>query len=396
VAGGSLYFTTSVTTQLLRVDINGLLYWPGGVAPISSFSQALPLGNLLYFMGNDGVHGIELMKTDGTAAGTTVVKDFTPGNASSSLEQLTRVGSLIYFVQENDLWKTDGTDAGTVKVFTRNTEDFPFSKLTGVGDTLYFAAGTKENGQELWKSDGTTAGTMMVKDIYPGSKKSAAPEKMIPVGTHLYFTANDGVNGISLWKSDGTTGGTVRLTGPSPERIYFDGKQRIYCSAYGFDGSGWELYKYDVPASELPLGARESWRTAYFGNAANNGEGADAEDPDHDGLTNLMEFALGTNPKLGNAELAIGPPFGGGKPVLVPSANAVVPHVLFSRRSGLGAAGITAVPQFSSTLSGWQDAAGVPQVLASEDGVDLLSMDVPEELRASGKVFFRMKVEASE
>ncbi len=83
----------------------------------------------------------------------------------------------------------------------------------------------------------------MVKDIYPGSKKSAAPEKMIPVGTHLYFTANDGVNGISLWKSDGTTGGTVRLTGPSPERIYFDGKQRIYCSAYGFDGSGWELYK---------------------------------------------------------------------------------------------------------------------------------------------------------
>ncbi len=73
------------------------------------------------------------MKTDGTAAGTTVVKDFTPGNASSSLEQLTRVGSLIYFVQENDLWKTDGTDAGTVKVFTRNTEDFPFSKLTGVG-----------------------------------------------------------------------------------------------------------------------------------------------------------------------------------------------------------------------------------------------------------------------
>ena len=32
---------------------------------------------------------------------------------------------------------------------------------------LFFAAEDNEHGKELWKSDGTEAGTVMVKDIYP-------------------------------------------------------------------------------------------------------------------------------------------------------------------------------------------------------------------------------------
>ena len=41
--------------------------------------------------------------------------------------------------------------------------------LTAVGDTLYFWADDGVNGDELWKSDGTEAGTVLVKDINPGS-----------------------------------------------------------------------------------------------------------------------------------------------------------------------------------------------------------------------------------
>ena len=391
VTADSLYFSTSVTTQLLRVDNGGVLYWPGGVTTMSSFSQGVAMGNLLYFVGNDGVHGIELMKTDGTAAGTSVVKDFTPGSTGSEILQLTRVGQLLYFINGNDIWKTDGTDAGTVKVFTRTTEDFPFTGLTAVGNTLYFAAGTKEDGKELWKSDGTTAGTVMVKDIYTGSKKSAAPEMLLPVGNRIYFRANDGVNGICLWKSDGTPAGTVRLTGPSPERFYFDG-QRIYCSAYGLDGSGWELYKYDVPSSELPVDPRAGWRMTYFSDSANSGDGADGQDPDHDGLTNLMEFVLGVNPTIPNANVTTGAPFIAGKPVALAATSPAVPHVVFSRRTDLAAAGITTVPQFSAGLSGWQDATGAPEVLSSSAGVEILSIDVPVALRSSDKVFFRLKV----
>ena len=57
---------------------------------------------------------------------------------------------------------------------------------------------------------------------------------------------------------------------------------------------------------------------------------------------------------------------------------------------------MTAIPQFSSSLSGWQDASGAPQVLTSEGGVEILSMEVPEILRASGKLFFRLRIESAE
>lgn len=43
---------------------------------------------------------------------------------------------------------------------------------------------------------------------------------------------------------------------------------------------------------------REAWRLLHFGSNANNGDGADTNDFDHDGLNNLLEFAFGSNPKL--------------------------------------------------------------------------------------------------
>jgi ELWxxDGT repeat protein len=39
--------------------------------------------------------------------------------------------------------------------------------LTVVGNTLFFTAYDGVNGFELWKSDGTAAGTVLVKDIRP-------------------------------------------------------------------------------------------------------------------------------------------------------------------------------------------------------------------------------------
>ncbi len=63
-------------------------------------------------------------------------------------------------------------------------------------------------GSELWKSDGTSAGTVLVCDIRPGAS-SASPSSLTDVNGTLYFQANDGTNGSELWKSDGTSAGTV-------------------------------------------------------------------------------------------------------------------------------------------------------------------------------------------
>lgn len=72
---------------------------------------------------------------------------------------------------------------------------------------MYFGADDGVNGLELWRSDGTEAGTYMVKDIRTGAVGSNILYVMNVNGT-LFFVANDGTNGMELWKSDGTAGGT--------------------------------------------------------------------------------------------------------------------------------------------------------------------------------------------
>jgi ELWxxDGT repeat protein len=81
------------------------------------------------------------------------------------------------------------------------------AQLTNVGGTLFFTADDGVNGRELWKSDGTAAGTVPVADIAPGPG-SSDPTQLTAMGDVLFFAADDGVNGRELWRSDGTAAGT--------------------------------------------------------------------------------------------------------------------------------------------------------------------------------------------
>ena len=87
---------------------------------------------------------------------------------------------------------------------------------TNVNGTLFFTADDGTNGCELWKSDGTAAGTVLVKDINPAQR--LLPQHLTNVNGTLFFTANDGTHGHELWKSDGTAAGTVLVKDiqPSP------------------------------------------------------------------------------------------------------------------------------------------------------------------------------------
>ncbi len=104
-----------------------------------------------------------------------------------------------------ELWKSDGTEAGTVRVkdIRAGANGSAPSSLTNAAGTLYFAAYNETFGNEVWTSDGTDAGTMLVEDI-TGNANSADPAEITSVGDRLFLTASNDVFGRELWS--GTLG----------------------------------------------------------------------------------------------------------------------------------------------------------------------------------------------
>ncbi len=122
----------------------------------------------------------------------------------------------MFFSVASELWKSNGTAAGTVQVETAVGGSSSPRNLTNVNGTLFFAA-SGTTGTELWKSDGTNAGTVLVKDI-DGTTASGDPQQLRNVGSTLYFSASVSTTGRELYKSDGTAAGTVlvRISIPRP------------------------------------------------------------------------------------------------------------------------------------------------------------------------------------
>lgn len=221
-----------------------------------SVSGLTAVGTNLYFVADDGVSGPELWKTNGTSAGTVRVKDIRPGASGSEPSALTNVRGVLYFsaddgVNGRELWKTNGSPLGTVLVkdILAGGNSNP-SSLTEVSGTLFFAANNGPNGVELWKSNGMADGTVMVKDIREGTRVNSWPRSLVNVYGTLFFVASDATAGRELWKSDGTAGGTVRikdiLPGTKDSRI--NNATAVYRTLYftATDGiHGHELWKSD-------------------------------------------------------------------------------------------------------------------------------------------------------
>lgn len=228
----------------------------------------------VYFIADDGIAGTELWKSDGTTAGTIMVKDILPGQYSGITTnpfEFVRFNNMIYFAARDNtgasptLWKTDGTSSGTTQVVTSKTKFALNTKsLTEYNGNLYFSAysidtnGNNTGGTELYKTNGTDAGTVLVKDIYPANYQSSNPNNFIVSNKLLFFTATDGLQGRELWKTDGSPNGTVIVkdiySGSNTGPYYAEGEKMVVLNNNLFfianDGiNGDELWKSDGTAT---------------------------------------------------------------------------------------------------------------------------------------------------
>ncbi|NRD53874.1 hypothetical protein [Corallococcus exiguus] len=219
---GTLYFVTSAFdtgsflwrsdgTEMGTVPLKAFPGPPGVYQPQS----LVAVGNKLFFQTRTDTTGMELWISDGTAGGTRLVKDITPGSEGSGLTNATELnGRLVFFRwvplpgggARPELWRSDGTAAGTLRV-----KDFGGLTNLGyytlkAGNALLFIF-SEDTGTTLWRTDGTQAGTTSVKRL------DAGPTYLTDVsrpGEQPLFILEDGPN-FEVWKTNGTAAGTIRL-----------------------------------------------------------------------------------------------------------------------------------------------------------------------------------------
>jgi ELWxxDGT repeat protein len=228
-----------------------------------------PAEDVFYFHAEDQSAENELWKSDGTGAGTFQVKNIGIG-VDSDPYYLVYGEGVLYFsaytdTEGRELWKSDGTQAGTVMV-KDIVPDFGSSApedLAFFDGKLYFSADDGIHGRELWQSDGTATGTMLLKDINPLGPSD--PEELYATNFNLYFRADDGDYGAELWQSDGTTIGTVRITdiaagalASSPSQFTRAGTL-LYFTADDYSLYGEELWALplDISMSNVEISGQE-------------------------------------------------------------------------------------------------------------------------------------------
>ncbi|MEO0653208.1 MAG: hypothetical protein AAFZ65_21200, partial [Planctomycetota bacterium] len=268
----------------------------------SSVNEGVALdGSRYLFIPNASLLGREVFITDGTPEGTEVLVDLVPGAGGSDPAHLVLHNGEVYFYataagSQSQLWKTDGTAAGTLPLGVATPPGFLvggppmistsmglfYARAGGQGwqllvtdgspggatvlqqtaaapfngpnyfaeqnGVVYFAADDAAAGIELWRSDGTPEGTWLI-DVAPGAG-DASPRELTPFNGEVFFSASTGGLDRNLWKTDGTPEGTVPvidvvtfpppLGGTNPTELTAFGDQLVFVAS--LQSVGTELF----------------------------------------------------------------------------------------------------------------------------------------------------------
>jgi ELWxxDGT repeat protein len=231
---GSAYFAASAanfTRGIWRTDGTAsgtevvAVIRPSPQAPYynkDSISQLTASGDYLFFReltGSNLFSNSKLWRTDGTASGTLLLRDF---GAKVDVRHLTNVDGKLFFsvnysADKEELWRSDGTSAGTVRlgawaeISTCNSAVFGshYGKFTSVGGDVYFGAVQTPRGScSLIKWESKTEAFVTLQTI------RGAPSCLKAIGERVVYALfpQTGFPYFGeLWQTDGTPTGTTRL-----------------------------------------------------------------------------------------------------------------------------------------------------------------------------------------
>lgn len=257
---GKLYFIVNSNSTYIADSISQLWVTDGSIAgtrPVITLSIPTQVEKMEAFKGYVYFHayssgGLNLWRSDGTTAGTGEFTTLT--NSTPWSPDLIPAGDHLYFVASSNnkttLWKTDGTVPGTGEVYP--TEGAP-QNLGMMGSYVYFVI-PSGNYSELWRSNGTPAGTEKIRQ-FGDFFSMEGPLEMTAVGNTLYFVAAEPDQSREVWKTDGTQAGTVQVShlypavdayAPSQLTAFGD---RLYFLTYAAAGWSRQLWVTDGQAS---------------------------------------------------------------------------------------------------------------------------------------------------
>src|ERR1051325_9368923 len=187
---------------------------PGAASSASAadIPSLFDVNGVVFFLADDGVHGREPWRTDGTDGGTFLLHDVgagaESGDAAFFARSATRIWFRVFDEEAFELWTSDGTAAGPYRVQTFRS--FQPTAMPELGGRYYFGAAGGGEGSELWSTDATAEGTRLVKNIVPDPAPSSFPSQLMATSRRVFFTATDSPQFGVWFVSDGTGAGTKR------------------------------------------------------------------------------------------------------------------------------------------------------------------------------------------
>jgi len=261
----------------------------GGTSP----TELTKADSLIYYRGGGtqgGTQGRQLWRSDGTAAGTFKLLQVVPANQNIQTNSLRTLGNKAYFLirktsGETEFWVSDGTVSGTIKL-----TDVPssyavldrFEAFFMDGKYVYLAIDPQSSEVKWAVTDGTPAGSELLLNLptnthFDLSFYDSKTYKSVLNGSFYFFCRNDSTTEYELWKSDGTSIGTQKVkslgSSSSPQTLA-SSKYLFFFLAQNKGNNDIELWSSDGTAAGTKiiksLGISENY--LYFG----SGEATDS------------------------------------------------------------------------------------------------------------------------